>query len=670
MKIKQIEVQNFRKLKDISIDLDECITLIVGRNNSGKTSLSEVFSKFLGTNSVFTTFSFDDFSFLSLKDYTISLELYREYLELYSQGEEKEEEANIKIKEARNKIPSIILNIYIEYDEKDDDDLGGFSDLNLNLDDARRDISISCKYHVVEGEKFLAKIHELCKTNDSCTENVVEKIYSDFYKREYFAFDKERKDVAPKSIHRDQIENAFILNLICAQRDLDDQSSDKKGRIAKCMSTFLDMSTINEDNIKNLTEKLDDLAEKIECEDHPLIYGPIIDDLKNFGIKEEDSKIITKALFDAKSILKNSSRFLYDVAGRNLPEAYNGLGYSNLIYITLQISIFCQLFEAKVPRSLSHILFIEEPEAHLHPQMQMVFIRKIKDFINLKGWNVQVVITTHSSQILSDCDFKSIRYFEINKPHSIDVKNIEDFINKQNIIAASDERKLTGVRFLEKYMNLGTCNLFFADKIIMVEGITEKIIIPQLIKDHPILSSQYISLLEVGGACAHIFKELIDFINVRTLIITDIDSCKAIGRHEACPVMQPDAITSNPVLKTWIPCKNRIRDLLNCNEDDKINGHFRVAYQICDKENMCGRSFEESFFFANSENLENYSNGLVLKDIFSSLDRSQIEQQAYNITRKDSFDKKKSGIAMDILLMDSCVMPLYIAEGLEWLAKD
>ena len=38
-------------------------------------------------------------------------------------------------------------------------------------------------------------------------------------------------------------------------------------------------------------------------EDHPLIYGPIIDDLKKFGIKEEDSKIITKALFEAKSVL-------------------------------------------------------------------------------------------------------------------------------------------------------------------------------------------------------------------------------------------------------------------------------------------------------------------------------------------------------------------------------
>lgn len=116
------------------------------------------------------------------------------------------------------------------------------------------------------------------------------------------------------------------------------------------MSSFLDISKVNEENIKNLEERLSDLAKKMEQDDHPLIYGPIIEDLKKFGIKEEDSKIITKALFDAKTILKNSSRFLYDMAGRNVPESYNGLGYSNLIYITLQISIFCQLFEERIPR--------------------------------------------------------------------------------------------------------------------------------------------------------------------------------------------------------------------------------------------------------------------------------------------------------------------------------
>ena len=219
-------------------------------------------------------------------------------------------------------------------------------------------------------------------------------------------------------------------------------------------------------------------------------------------------------------------------------------------------------------------------------------------------------------------------------------------------------------------MNLGTCNLFFADKIIMVEGITEKIILPQLIKKDPILSSEYISLLEVGGACAHLFKELISFINVKTLIITDIDSCSPDGHHSACPVMNDNAITSNAVLKKWIPQRNNITDLLTCSENDKSQGLFRVAYQIPDKEGLCGRSFEEAFFLANAENLEKYSEGLVLHELFENLTKDEIIDQAYNITRSDNFNGKKSGIAMDILLMEKYVIPRYIEEGLEWLAEN
>lgn len=67
MQIKKAEVENFRKLKNVTIDLDDSVTLIVGRNNSGKTSLSEVFNKFLGPNN--PGFTFDDFSFSVLSDY-------------------------------------------------------------------------------------------------------------------------------------------------------------------------------------------------------------------------------------------------------------------------------------------------------------------------------------------------------------------------------------------------------------------------------------------------------------------------------------------------------------------------------------------------------------------------------------------------------------------------
>ena len=98
-----------------------------------------------------------------------------------------------------------------------------------------------------------------------------------------------------------------------------------------------------------------------------------------------------------------------------------------------------------------------------------------------------------------------------------------------------------------------------------------------------------------------------------------------------------------------------------------LKGQIR---RIPDKEGLCGRSFEEAFFLANAENLEKYSEGLVLHELFENLTKDEIIDQAYNITRSDNFNGKKSGIAMDILLMEKYVIPRYIEEGLEWLAEN
>ena len=97
----------------------------------------------------------------------------------------------------------------------------------------------------------------------------------------------------------------------------------------------------------------------------------------------------------------------------------------------------------------------------------------------------------------------------------------------------------------------------------------------------PGLSTQYVSILEVGGAYTHKFKEVLEFLRLKTLVVTDIDSVDSVN-GERCEVNGGvgGELTSNHTLKDWIPNKSTITELLACEEKHKIeNSIVRVAYQ-------------------------------------------------------------------------------------------
>ena len=74
-----------------------------------------------------------------------------------------------------------------------------------------------------------------------------------------------------------------------------------------------------------------------------------------------------------------------------------GLGYSNLIYIHLELENYLNK-QKKLDDSIVRIFIIEEAEAHMHPQMQRVFIKYLFDHYNSQ--NIQGLLTTHSNHIV------------------------------------------------------------------------------------------------------------------------------------------------------------------------------------------------------------------------------------------------------------------------------
>ena len=95
--------------------------------------------------------------------------------------------------------------------------------------------------------------------------------------------------------------------------------------------------------------------------------------------------------------------------------------------------------------------------------------------------------------------------------------------------SSTRERKWRRGEFLQQYLKLTHCDLFFADAAVLVEGNVERLLLPLIIERNvPELRACHLTILEVGGAFAHTFQELLDFLEITTLVITDLDSVEPI----------------------------------------------------------------------------------------------------------------------------------------------
>jgi len=461
------------------------------------------------------------------------------------------------------------------------------------------------------------------------------------------------------------VEKLLQCHFIEAQRDLEDAKASNT-KLSSIFQKEYDYRTKNEDNSSDeLIEVTGTANEKIE-EKLNIFFKDFVDSFKEFGFPgignerlELQSNIVVENLF------KNNVRLVYNHDENILPEKYNGLGYKNLMYIISKILSFEILHQDK--KSDLNLLFIEEPEAHMHPQMQRVFIENITNFLRTKNFNVQVIITTHSSHILTNAEFESIRYFSKNS-YSSSIKDLKKF--------SSDLTEPQTLEFLKQYLTLDKSELFFADKAILFEGVVERLMMPIFInkldsQNGIKLSEQYISYIEVGGAYMNKFKELLEFLDIKTLIITDIDSIDVNDSRKKVEITDDIILeTSNVCLKQWLPQKEKIQDLLTASNDEKIDNKIRVAYQtkIDDDDLKCGRSFEEAFILDNLQYvLDKKEQLLSIKNKLSTYNTiEEIKQNSYDIAKSI----KKTDFAFDLLSnQNNFNVPNYIKEGLVWLSQ-
>lgn len=676
MKINNITIKNFRLLEDVSLNIEEDITLIVGKNNTGKTSLFEVINMFFNEKN---NFSFHDFSQKTYSQFEANFSIYEA-----AKRETDEEKKDELEKSLISSMPNIQIEIKIVYD-KAKDSLINLSEFISDLDDSKNIAIIKLQYQSRDSLRLFAAFNVRKEKEQKLIEWLNENITS-YYDIKCFGGD----NLIEENFKR-KLLSVLHFETIQASRKLDDTKADKNKTLAVGFSDYYrETNKDNNDDVESLEKKLKETSTVLN-EKYEIILKELLKKLKLFGVEPHLTipEIVLQAGFDPENILKNNIKYFYKQNDVILPENFNGLGYSNLIYLVLKVVSFIEKFKKAAPLNKSETLtiLIEEPEAHLHPQMQQVFIsqikRTIKETKEKEGVSVQIIISTHSSHIVTEAgidverSFERIRYFakqfiKGENRYKIEIKDFNEFKHKE-----SDNETF---RFLKQYMSLHRCDIFFADKVILVEGPTERILLPLMInKVAENLNNEYVSIIEVGGAYTVKFKELLKFVNTRSLVITDIDSVNPEDSRKTCPTNTPNAKTSNSTLINWLPKKRLISELNNCPEKDKFDTELiRVAYQIKeDDSEYVARSLEEAIinknktFFSSTYKLGEVDK--LVKDSFTLLKDKDLKKSPYELAPESG---EKTDFTFDLMTFNeketklNWNIPKYIEEGLVWLVKN
>lgn len=156
----------------------------------------------------------------------------------------------------------------------------------------------------------------------------------------------------------------------------------------------------------------------------------IVASMTPFGYPDgEDLELKASTTIELEKRIIDATELEYISAdiGESLPGSHNGLGYKNLIKISMELHDYARI--VKADRTKIPLLFIEEPEAHMHPQLQTTFIEFLGDFLQREvGDNIiQSVITTHSAHIANTVAFTNVRYIRRFRNHVV-YKNLGDFI--------------------------------------------------------------------------------------------------------------------------------------------------------------------------------------------------------------------------------------------------
>jgi len=727
MKIAFIEIQNFRKLKSVRIALSEDKTIFVGANNSGKTSAIVALRRFLIEQKHF-----------DINDFTVT---NWQKINVIGKTWEENVSSTHEVVEWEPMLPTLDVWLdvcpdeihYVQHLLPTLDWNGGLLGVRLRLEPTKLE-DLKAEY-VALRQQSDAAIKAANKNKDdiplwpASMKDFLERSFSSKLRIRSYILDPEKLVSPVNGIAKPQAlsanveaseENPFSglirIDEINAQRGFSDagNSSDSTGDGTEESSKRGDRRKLS-DQLRTYyarhldptempdasdIEALDALYHAQEMFDQKLqtSFANPLKEIHNLGYPGvADPTITISTQIKMTDGLNHPSALQYEINPEaRLPEQYNGLGYQNLISMAFRLKSFrdewMQVGKAgkrasTKPEAASffpplHLVLVEEPEAHLHVQVQQVFIRKAYEILrnhddlrNNKTLTTQLVVSTHSSHIAHECEFSCLRYFRRKPAEAKGAAPTSTVINLSEVFGKEDET----ARFVARYLKAAHCDLFFADAVILIEGAAERMLLPHFIREKfPMLNHRYLTILELGGSHAHRLKPLIEHLGLTTLIITDIDIDTANQK------------TRNPTLKTWLPKKEGKEDLLKASIDEKTfvnkeaNFCVRSAYQTSIKVSLdqavgdvdiAPNTFEDALVYTNIGIFKTLEGDGLIKKFRTALETHKTSDDLRNAILeaiKTSGSGAKAQFALELLFYkdpQDFAVPTYIDEGLKWLEE-
>lgn len=517
MYISKIEIKNFRNFSNKIVLFNDGVNVIIGHNNAGKTNLIKALSLVIDSQTV-KRLEIDDFN------------------------------KSFKIAELKATPPKISIAATIQKGKNEDpDDLVTIASwlTKLNTD---YEALLTYEFFLPEKEhsKYIKALEGIADDDPKAIDKALNIIKYDFIR--LYTYKIWGGNITNQAVAENESLQKFDFQFLDAIRDVErDMLTGRNTLLRDVFNFFIDYDIKSDitktdeektNEIKNrrneFSEEADVLIDKLQKRMHEgkqqiLSYAKETGASFNNATPNFEGAISDVEMF---SVLKLIVEYCTGIKIK-VPATHNGLGYNNLIFMSLLLAKMQVNSDGNYMGSNSKvfpILAIEEPEAHLHPAMQYKFLKFLKQK-KIQNKARQIFITTHSTHITSAVSLDDIICLHNEKG--------ETSIGYPGKVFPDDKSK----KYVQRFLDATKSDMLFAQRVILVEGIAEQLLMSIFAQyENKSLEDNHVAVINVGGRFFDHFLHLFDStkpdtIHKKVACITDRDpesKLKTESKYKKC----------------------------------------------------------------------------------------------------------------------------------------